>query len=148
MTESLRAIDVCTAEMEYIYMGITGNFDAYSSCASSAATIAGVAIFYVKQLDGQQVVQPNKDVIQMPTLGAFARLINSHPKPSICSDLYLRKKTIRGKISASEAAEIGMPQVSWFLTRQDILENTDESNYVFTIQDSAWYVCCMKTPTS
>ena len=48
--------------------------------ASSAATIAGVAIFYVKQPDGQQVVQPNKDVIQMPTLGAFARLSKLPPE--------------------------------------------------------------------
>ena len=75
MTESLRAIDVLrSAELEYIFMGITGGTMHMAAAASSAATIAGVPIFYVKQPDGEQVVQPNKDVIEMSTLGAYTRL--------------------------------------------------------------------------
>ena len=136
MTESLRAIDVLrTAEMEYIYMGITGGTMHMAAAASSAATIAGIAIFYVKQPDGQQVVQPNKDVIQMPTLGAFARLSKLPPEAiDLFRSVFTQKEDDdKGKISASEAAEIGMPQGFLdFLARQGILENTDESNYVFT----------------
>tara|TARA_Y100000766_G_scaffold23930_1_gene16588 strand:+ start:4207 stop:4941 length:735 start_codon:yes stop_codon:yes gene_type:complete len=136
MTESLRAIDVLrSVEMEYIFMGITGGTMHMAAAASSAATIAGVPIFYVKQPDGEQVVQPNKDVIEMSTLGAYTRLSKL---PAEALDLFrsvftLKEDDEKGKISASEAANIGMPQGFLdYLTRQRVLEKTDESNYVFT----------------
>lgn len=136
MTESLRAIDVLrSAELEYIFMGITGGTMHMAAAASSAATIAGVPIFYVKQPDGEQVVQPNKDVIELSTLGAYTRMSKLPPE---ALDLFrsvftLKEDDEKGRISASEAANIGMPQGFLdYLTRQRVLEKTDESNYVFT----------------
>ena len=98
------------------YALLKWNTSTWDEIHMAVAASQFLAIFYVKQPDGQQVVQSNKDVIQMPTLA----VCNRNLKPSICSEF-----------TQNKAAEIGMPQGFLDFARQGILEN-DESNYVFT----------------
>ena len=136
MTKSLGAIDLLNSvEMEYIIMGITGGTMHMAAAASSAATIAGVPVFYVKQPEGGQVVQPNKDVIEMPTLGAFSRLSKLPIEAlELFRSVFTQKEgDEKGLISVSEAVGIGMPKTfPDYLTKQRMLEKIDSSKYKFT----------------
>ena len=136
MTESLKAIDLLNAgEMEHIFMGITGGTMHMAAAAASAANIAGVPVFYVKQPDGEQVVQPNKDVIEMPTLGTFSKLSGLPVEAlELFRSVFTEKEgEEKGNITVREAEGIGMPKNFLdYLTKQRMLENTDSSTYKFT----------------
>ena len=136
MTESLKAIDLLNAgEMKHIFMGITGGTMHMAAAAASAANIAGVPVFYVKQPDGEQVVQPNKDVIEMPTLGTFSTLSGLPVEAlELFRSVFTEKEgDEKGNITVSEAEGIGMPKNFLdYLTKQRMLENTDPSTYKFT----------------
>ena len=106
-----------------------------AAAASSAATIAGVPVFYVKQPEGGQVVQPNKDVIEMPTLGAFNGLSKLPIEAlELFRSVFTQKEgDEKGYITVSEVEGIGMPKIVLdYLTRQRMLEKKDSSTYRFT----------------
>ena len=136
MTKSLHAIDtLISVEMEYIFMGITGGTMHMAAAASTAATIASVPVFYVKQPEGGQVVQPNKDVIEMPTLGAFSGLSKLPIEAlELFRSVFTQKEgDEKGYITVSEVEGIGMPKIVLdYLTRQRMLEKKDSSTYKFT----------------
>lgn len=136
MTETLKAIDVLNmAKMDPIFMGITGGTMHMAAAAASAATIADVPVFYVKQPDGEQIVQPNKDVIEMPTLGAFSKLSKLPIEAlELFRSVFTEKEgEDKGNITVSEAGGIGMPKSFLdYLTAQRMLEKIDSSTYEFT----------------
>lgn len=136
MTQTLLAIDFLNmAELDAIFLGITGGTMHMAAAAASAATIADVPVFYVKQPDGEQVIQPNKDIIEMPTLSAFSKL-SSMPLEAL--ELFVsvftdKEGEEKGEITVSEAGTIGMPHSYLnFLTKHRVLDRKDESTYRFT----------------
>ena len=136
MAETLKAIDILNmAKMEPIFLGITGGTMHMAAAASSAATIADVPVFYVKQPDGEQVVQPNKDIIEMPSLNAFSKLSKL---PVEALELFRsvfteKEEDEKGNITVAEAGSIGMPKSFLdYLTVQRMLTKVDSSTYEFT----------------
>ncbi|MBT5844309.1 MAG: hypothetical protein HOH79_04925 [Euryarchaeota archaeon] len=136
MTQTLLAIDFLNmAEFDTIFLGITGGTMHMAAAAASAATMADVPVFYVKHPHGEQVIQPNKDVIEMPTLNAFSKLSRIPPEAlelfiSVFND---KEGEERGTLTASEARNIGMPPGYLdYLTRHRVLDQIDASTYKFT----------------
>ena len=136
MMQTLLAIDFLNmAELDQIFLGITGGTMHMAAAAASVATIADIPVFYVKQPDGKQVIQPNKDIIEMPTLSAFSKL-SSMPLEALELFVYSfteKENGVKGTITVSEAATIGMPPSYLnFLTKHRVLNRVDESTYSFT----------------
>jgi hypothetical protein len=136
MTQTLLAIDFMNlSELSPIFLGITGGTMHMAAAAATAAAIADVPVFYVKRPDGNQVVQPNKDVIEMPSLSAFSKL-SSIPIEALelfRSTFTNRSGDDQGKISVSDAATIGMPKGFLdYLAGHRILDKIDSSVYKFT----------------
>ncbi len=136
MTQTLLAIDFLKmAELDRILLGITGGTMHMAAVAASAATIADVPVFYVKQPDGDQVIQPNKDIIEMPSLSAFS-ILSSMPLEALelfVSSFTDKDKKEKGQITVSDVATVGMPPSYLnYLTKYSVLEQIDESTYTFT----------------
>ena len=71
MNQTFLAIDALRSMgCQPIHLGITGG-TMHMGIATSVATVQGMQVFYVKQPDGDQVVQPNKDVLLMPNIVPF-----------------------------------------------------------------------------
>ncbi len=136
MTQTFRAIDsLLVKESDPILLGITGGTMHMAAAAASAATLADIPVFYVKQPDGEQIVQPNKDIIEMPTLSAFGGL--SWLSPDILElfkSVFVEKEgELLGTISISEVEKVGMPPSYLdYLVVLRVLNKIDESKYKFT----------------
>lgn len=136
MTQTLLAIDFLKMiELEQIFLGITGGTMHMAAAASSAATIADIPVFYVKRPDGNQVIQPNKDIIEMPTLNAFS-ILSVMPFEALqlfASTLTEKEGNEKGKITVSEVATVEMPpHYLKYLSRHRVLDQIDDSTYTFT----------------
>ena len=136
MTQPLRAIaSLLMEELDPILLGITGGTMHMAAAAASAATLADIPVFYVKQPDGEQIVQPNKDIIEMPTLSAFGSLSVLPPNALNLFKSVLTEKEgeLFGTISISEVENIGMPPSYLdYLVVLRVLNKIDESKYKFT----------------
>jgi hypothetical protein len=136
MTQTFRAISSLQAkEFDAILLGITGGTMHMAAAAASAATLADIPVFYVKQPDGEQIVQPNKDIIEMPTLSAFGGLSGLPPNAlELFKSVFAEKEgELIGIISISEVENIGMPPSYLdYLTSLRVLNKIDKSKYKFT----------------
>ena len=120
---------------EEIYLGITGGTMHMAAVATSAATMNGIPVFYVKQPDGEQVVQPNKDILMMPNINAF-RAIRNMPVEVINffrSIVVDRKDEDQGILTKEEAGKAGIPlDYLEFLVIMGVLERIDEDRHKLT----------------
>jgi hypothetical protein len=136
MTQTFRAISSLLAkEFDTILLGITGGTMHMAAAAASAATLADIPVFYVKQPDGEQIVQPNKDIIEMPTLSAFGGLSGLPPNVlELFKSVFAEKEgEFIGTISISEVEKVGMPPSYLdYLTSLRVLNKIDKSKYKFT----------------
>jgi len=118
-----------------IFLGITGGTMHMAAAAASAATIVDIPIFYVKQPDGEQVMQPNKDIIEMPSLSAFSQ-ISSIPPPALqlfISAFTEKEGSEKGTVHKSEAESIGIPPGYLdLLTELRVLDKIEKSTYKVT----------------
>jgi hypothetical protein len=136
MTQTFLALDALkAADCDQIYLGVTGGTMHMAAVATSAATMSGVPVFYVKQPDGKQVVQPNKDVLMMPNINAF-RAIRNLPVEVID---YFRSLVIdkqgeqKGLLTDDEAEKLGIPpHIIAFLHHMGIFESVDEETHKLT----------------
>jgi len=136
MTQTFLAMDALKSiDCEEIYLGITGGTMHMAAVATSAATMSGIPVFYVKQPDGEQVVQPNKDILMMPNINAF-RAIRNMPVEVINffrSIVVDRKDENQGILTKKEAAEAGIPSDYLdYLGIMGVLERIDEDRHKFT----------------
>jgi hypothetical protein len=136
MTQTMLAIHYLkTAELDTILLGITGGTMHMAAVAASAATIADIPVFYVKQPDGEQVIQPRKDIIEMPTMSAFTKLSNIPIEAlDFFNSMFTEKEgDEKGRITKSEAEIFGMPRGFLnYLTMHRVLDQIDKSTYEFT----------------
>jgi hypothetical protein len=136
MTQTFLALDALKVlKCDEIFLGVTGGTMHMAAVATSAATMSGVPVFYVKQPDGDQVVQPNKDVLMMPNINAF-RAIRNLPVEVID---YFRSLVIdkegehKGILTDDEAEKLGIPsQIIGFLHHMGIFESIDEETHKLT----------------
>jgi len=136
MTQTFLALDALkAADCDELYLGITGGTTHMAAVATSAATMSGVPVFYVKQPDGEQVVQPNKDVLMMPNINAF-RAVRNLPIEVI--DFFRTLVTDRdgedkGQLTDDEAKMLGIPQqIIGFLHHMGIFERVDKETHKLT----------------
>lgn len=118
-----------------VLLGITGGTMHMAAAATTAANISYAPVFYVKQPNGQQVVQPNKDIIEMPTLAAFNKIIALPPEALHLFAKVAGKQTKGEEItlSASDAKAIGIPQGFLdHLADVRVMTKISKSEYVFT----------------
>lgn len=141
MNQTFIALDALQAmECEKIYLGITGGTMHMSAIASSVATMSGIPIFYVKQPEPGQVVQPNKDVLVMPNNRAY-RSISSLPPEVIeflgaaLSKADEEEDTII-QFEEFEAAGIP-PQILLVLVQLGLLEPQPERKFLMTYAGEA-----------
>ena len=136
MTQTFLAMDALKAlDCKEIYLGITGGTMHMAAVATSAATMSGVPVFYVKQPDGEQVVQPNKDILMMPNINAF-RAIRNMPVEVI--DLFRsivvdRESDEKGILTKNQADEAGIPShFIDYLRIMGMLDQLDEDTHKLT----------------
>lgn len=143
MTQTFLAIDALRGlDCKEIYLGITGGTTHMAAVATSAATMSGISVFYVKEPDGEQVVQPNKDVLLMPNINAF-RAIRNMPVEVIellrASVMDRTSSEDQGVMTRDEADKAGIPNdYMGFLCLMGVLEQLNETRYKLTY--SGWSV--------
>ena len=136
MTQTFLAMDALkSVGCEEIYLGITGGTMHMAAVATSAATMSGIPVFYVKQPDGEQVVQPNKDILMMPNINAF-RAIRNMPVEVINffrSVVVDRNDEEQGILTKEEAEEVGIPlDYLDYLGIMGVLERIDKDRHKLT----------------
>ena len=136
MTQTFLAMDALkSVGCEEIYLGITGGTMHMAAVATSAATMSGIPVFYVKQPDGEQVVQPNKDILMMPNINAF-RAIRNMPVEVINffrSVVVDRNDEEQGILTKEEAEEVGIPlDYLDYLGIMGVLERIDQDRHKLT----------------
>ena len=113
MTQTFLAIDsLRDAGCRPVHLGITGGTMHMAGVATSVATMQGLQVFYVKQPDGEQVVQPNKDVLLMPNISAF-RAMRAMPAEIIdmfYTSVVEREGSDQGLLSMEQAKTAGLPR--------------------------------------
>ena len=143
MTQTFLAINALRGlDCQEIYLGITGGTTHMAAVATSAATMSGISVFYVKQPDGDQVVQPNKDVLLMPNINAF-RAVRNMPVEVIelmrAAVMDQTSSDEQGVITRDQADGAGIPRdYMGFLCMMGVLEQMDETRYRLTY--SGWSV--------
>tara|TARA_B110000444_G_scaffold261258_1_gene312173 strand:- start:25044 stop:25778 length:735 start_codon:yes stop_codon:yes gene_type:complete len=136
-------------EYKPVLVGITGGTMHMAAAVSTAANISYAPVFYVKQPSGTEVVQPNKDVIEMPTLTAFNKIMLM---PTEALQLFSRvaEAVAEGEdvnLSLSDAKDINMPvEFLDHLTEIRVMEKLSKTEYVFTNAGSVIVQIIAKNP--
>ena len=136
MKNTLFAIDLLSfLKCDPILLGITGGTAAMAAVAASIASIAGIPIFYVKQPEKNQVIQPMKDVYQFPNVNAF-RSISAMPLDAIhllMSSFKKEDEEQRGILHFEDFRSIDMP-VSFlhYLIKIDVLKDVGKDQFKIT----------------
>lgn len=143
MTQTFLAINALRGlDCQEMYLGITGGTTHMAAVATSVATMSGISVFYVKQPEGEQVVQPNKDVLLMPNINAF-RAVRNMPVEVIellrAAVMDQTSSDEQGVITRDEADGVGIPRdYLGFLCMMGVLEQLNETRYRLTY--SGWSV--------
>ena len=150
MTQTFLAIDsLRNAGCRPVHLGITGGTMHMAGVATSVATMQGMQVFYVKQPDGDQVVQPNKDVMLMPNISAF-RAMRAMPAEII--DMFYTSVTERegseqGLLSMEQAKDASIPrQILDMYIDIGILELIEKDLYKLTYAGYSIVKFARKTP--
>ena len=150
MTQTFLAIDSLRgAGCRTVHLGITGGTMHMAGVATSVATMQGMQVFYVKQPDGDQVVQPNKDVLLMPNISAF-RAMRAMPAEII--DMFYTSVTERegseqGLLSMEQARAANIPrQILEMYINIGILELIEKDLYKLTFAGFSIVKFARKTP--
>ena len=150
MTQTFLAIDsLRKIGCRPVHLGITGGTMHMAGVATSVATMQGMQVFYVKQPDGEQVVQPNKDVLLMPNVSAF-RAMRAMPAEII--DMFYTSVTERegneqGLLSMEQATAAGLPkEILDMYLEIGILEFIEKDLYKLTYAGFSIVKFARKTP--
>ena len=150
MEKTFKAIhSLYDQEYKPVLVGITGGTMHMAAAVTTAANISYAPLFYVKQPNGLEVVQPQKDVIEMPTLTAFNKIMLLPPDAlqlfSKVADGALEGEDIN--LSLADAKEINMP-VGFLdhLTEIRVMEKLSKTEYVFTNAGSVIIQIIAKNP--
>lgn len=150
MTQTFLAIDsLRKKDCRPVHLGITGGTMHMAGVATSVATMQGMQVFYVKMPEGEQVVQPNKDVLLMPNVGAF-RAMRAMPAEII--DMFYTSVTERegkeqGLLTLEQAQGAGIPQeILEMYHHIGILEVIEKDLYKLTYAGFSIVKFARKTP--
>tara|TARA_B100000609_G_C17159937_1_gene405588 strand:- start:71 stop:808 length:738 start_codon:yes stop_codon:yes gene_type:complete len=150
MTQTFVAIDsLRKVGCSMVHLGITGGTMHMAGVATSVATMQGMQVFYVKQPDGDQVVQPNKDVLLMPNISAF-RAMRAMPAEII--DMFYtsvteRKGNEQGLLTMEQANAANLPrQLLEMYIEIGILEHIEKDLYKLTYAGYSIVKFARKTP--
>lgn len=150
MTQTLLAFEVLRlSECDRISLGITGGTMHMAAAATSIAGIVGIPVFYVKKPNENEVVQPNKDVIEMPTLNGFQALGNAPSEAIIMLFQCLQKEDEeQGIITHDDANSIEMPLgYLSMLQVMRVVNKYDENSFKLTFSGSRMVKILYNHPT-
>lgn len=136
MNQTFLAIDALRSlGCRPIHLGITGGTMHMAGIATSVATVQGMQVFYVKQPDGEQVVQPNKDVLLMPNISSV-RVIQLMPAELI--DM-LYKSVVeqdvdeQGFLTWEQISRAGLDhKIMQYLVEKGLFEPLESKSYKLT----------------
>lgn len=150
MTQTFIAIDsLRSGGCRQVHLGITGGTMHMAGVATSVATMQGMQVFYVKQPDGEQIVQPNKDVLLMPNISAF-RAMRAMPAEII--DMFYTSVTERegskqGLLTMEQAKKASLPrQLLEMYVDIGILERIEDDSYKLTFAGFSIVKFARQTP--
>lgn len=136
MNQTFLAIDALRSMgCQPIHLGITGGTMHMAGIATSVATVQGMQVFYVKQPDGEQVVQPNKDVLLMPNISSV-RAIQLMPAELIdmlYKSVMEQVDDEQGVLSMEEISAAGLNQkIMEYLVQKGLFERLESTSYELT----------------
>ena len=136
MNQTFLAIDALRSlGCQPIHLGITGGTMHMAGIATSVATVQGMQVFYVKQPDGDQVVQPNKDVLLMPNISSV-RAIQLMPAELIdmlYKSVMEHEDDEQGVLSMEEISAAGLNQkIMEYLVQKGLFERLEPASYELT----------------